>query len=118
MPPSDRLEDAVSRQKMNRRRETISGPGPSFFRDDVRGSVGYVPGDVAHLWHGTRQDRRYDERVAGFGAFDFDPADDISADHNGAWRWNSPKPAMHDYVRDYFSARREDGAGTEARLQA
>ena len=112
------LDDAVSRQKMNRRREEHFRAWAEPFHDDVRGSVGYVPGDVAHLWHGSRQDRRYDERVAGFGAFDFDPADDIADDDNGAWRWNSPKPAMHDYVRDYFSARREDGASIKARLQA
>ncbi len=103
------IDDAVSRQKMNRRREEHFRAWAEPFHDDVRGSVGYVPGDVTHLWHGSRKDRRYDERVEGFGAFDFDPADDIADDENRAWRWNTSKPAMHAYVRDYFTARREDG---------
>jgi hypothetical protein len=107
------FDGAVSRQKMNRRREDHFRAWAEPFHDDVGGSVGHVSGDVAHLWHGSFADRRYGERVEGFGAFDFDPASDI-ADDGGAWRWNSPKPAMHAYVRDYFGARREDGAGANA----
>ena len=112
------VDDAAARQKMNRRREEHFRAWAEPFHDEVRGRVGYVPGDVAHLWHGSRQDRRYDERITGLGAFDFDPAEDIAGDDTGAWRWNSSKPAMHAYVRDYFGARREDGAGIEARPQA
>jgi hypothetical protein len=79
------------------------------FHDAVRGSVGYVPGDVVHLWHGDLPNRRYQQRFADFGAFGFDPVGDIATDENGAWRWGSEKPEMHDFVRRYFADRREDG---------
>ena len=79
------------------------------FHDDVRGSVGHIPGDVIHLWHGSLADRHYARRFEQFAAFGFDPCADIASDRNGAWRWNSSKPAMHAFVRDYFDGRREDG---------
>jgi hypothetical protein len=80
------------------------------FREAVAGSVGSVEGTLFHLWHGETVNRRYRERQQELSAFGFDPADDIAIDHNGAWRWNSRKPAMHASVRAYFSSRREDDA--------
>jgi hypothetical protein len=41
--------------------------------------------------------------------FQFDPFEDIAIDCQGVWRWNSDKREMHDYVRDYFASRMEDG---------
>jgi hypothetical protein len=79
------------------------------FHADVRGEVGCVGGSCFHLWHGTRENRRYVERYRGFRAFDFDPGRDLAIDASGCWRWNSDKPEMHRYVRDYFHSRREDG---------
>jgi hypothetical protein len=79
------------------------------FHEDVRGRVGWVDGPCFHLWHGERKHRRYVERYQGFRGFDFDPGRDIAIDASGCWRWNSDKPEMHRYVRDYFFGRREDG---------
>lgn len=74
------------------------------------GSVdGYVDGNLFHLWHGKSGDRSYGERHAGLSAFEFDPSVDIAVDENGALRWNSDKPALHEYVRAYFLSRNEDG---------
>ncbi|MGH9673934.1 MAG: hypothetical protein ACRD44_12200, partial [Bryobacteraceae bacterium] len=77
--------------------------------DAVRGHVGFCPGTVRHLWHGDRANRRYQGRHVDFARYDFDPGVDIAID-NGGWRWNSDKPEMHQFVRDYFSARMEDGS--------
>ena len=79
------------------------------FHESVRGSVGYAPGEVFHLWHGSPADRRYSERHEEFASFGFDPVEDVALDDNGRWRWNSPKPEMHTFVGDYFKQRREDG---------
>jgi hypothetical protein len=84
-----------------------SWAGP--FHRAVASRVGCVEGAVYHLWHGHRNDRRYLERYAGLRAFDFDPGRDIAIDPSGCWRWNSSKPEMHRYVREYFQSRREDG---------
>jgi hypothetical protein len=77
----------------------------------LSGQAGVLDGSVLHLWHGDVGHRRYRERHDGLRHYDFDPFADIALDDNGAWRWNSDKPAMHEYVRAYFAARREDGAG-------
>jgi hypothetical protein len=103
------FEIPATHQKFSeaRRRHHMAWAGP--FHKEVRGRIGYVDGDVNHLWHGDRKDRRYSERHAGLARFDFDPTADIAQSDGGPWRWNSAKPAMHDYVRDYFSGRKEDG---------
>ena len=84
-----------------------------FFKS-VQGRVGYVEGRAFHLWHGELSDRRYHERHEGLGRYNFDPFADVALDAGGPWRWNSDKPAMHNYVRDYFAQRDEDGVGRRA----
>ena len=74
----------------------------------VRGQVSFVEGDLFHLWHGSEENRRTGCRYLGLEPFQFDPCVDIAADKEGAWRWNSAKPVMHRYVRDYFAGRKED----------
>jgi len=103
------IEAAVAQQRMGPRREAHFRAWAEPFHAAVGGSIGCASGDVAHLWHGELKDRRYAERIEDFRAFGFDPAEDV-ADADGAWRWNSAKPAMHAFVRDYFAGRREDGA--------
>lgn len=79
------------------------------FSQDVGGRIGAVDLQVEHLWHGALRNRGYSERHRGLAPFDFDPASDLSRDEAGCWRWGSGKPAMHRYVREYFSGRHEDG---------
>ena len=75
----------------------------------VRGNVGYIEGDVFHLWHGELVNRRASERHRALAAHGFDPHTDISLPPSGALRWASDKPALHQYLRDYFENRKEDG---------
>jgi hypothetical protein len=79
------------------------------FARAVGADIGYVDGVLMHLWHGAISNRHYVDRVDGLAAFGFDPYADLAIGPAGAWHWNSDKPDMHDYVRDYFAARREDG---------
>jgi hypothetical protein len=79
------------------------------FQATVGGAVSFVGGDVFHLWHGEMKDRRGIERHTRLNGFGFDPATDIAIDPNGCWRWASDKPELHEYVRNYFQRRREDG---------
>jgi hypothetical protein len=80
------------------------------FHADVQGAWGCVPGAIAHLWHGSIGSKKFRQRYEDFANFDFDPHADLALDAHGAWRWNSAKPSMHDYVRSYFAGRQEDGA--------
>jgi hypothetical protein len=83
------------------------------FYADVRGKWGYVPGFIMHLWHGSMAQRKHRQRYEDFFQFDFDPTADLACDEYGSWRWNSDKPAMHQYVRNYIAGRQED-AGADA----
>jgi hypothetical protein len=49
------------------------------------------------------------ERHVELAAFEFDPDRDIRIGHSGALEWNSPKPQLHCWLRDYFARRMEDG---------
>ena len=75
----------------------------------ARGQIGFVDADIYHLWHGDIELRRPRARHEGLRRFEFDPYRDIALDENFAWRWNSDKSEMHDYVRSYFASRQEDG---------
>jgi hypothetical protein len=103
------FDDAVRQQFMNEARGEHYRAWAEPFYDAVRSSVGCVDGNLLHLWHGSREDRHYFDRYQRFEPFQFDPVADIAVDDSGVWRWNSDKGAMHDYVRTYFKARREDG---------
>lgn len=54
------------------------------------------------------RDQAAGEHWKGSEAHTFGQGSDI-ADRDGAWRWNSDRPDMHNYVRDYFVGRRQDG---------
>ncbi len=73
------------------------------------GRVSFAGYELFHLWHGEMRSRRYRERHEELGRFRFDPYEDIAIDENGCWRWDSDKPQMHEYFKEYFASRREDG---------
>jgi hypothetical protein len=79
------------------------------FFETIRGEIGYLEGDIFHLWHGSMRDRNTRTRHEGFQQYQFNPYVDIAIGANGCWQWNTEKPHMHDYVGKYFSSRREDG---------
>jgi hypothetical protein len=79
------------------------------FHAECRGRVEVLDVDIHHVWHGNSGDRGLAGRHSGLAQFDFDPFTDIAIDNRGCWRWASDKPALHAYVRSYFSSRREDG---------
>jgi hypothetical protein len=92
----------------SRQREHYRAWAEPFFAA-TRSRVGYVGGRIFHLWHGDSRDRQYDRRHLNLGRFEFDPYVDIAFDANGAWRWNTHKPQLHEFVRGYFQSRNEDG---------
>jgi hypothetical protein len=102
-------DDVARHHAMNEyQREYYLAWAKPFFRD-IQGDVTYVDGDVFHLWHGSMSDRRYRDRHEGIRPFHFDPSRDIAVADNGAWQWNSDKPLLHQYVKEYFAQRKEDG---------
>jgi hypothetical protein len=76
---------------------------------EMTGAAAGFNGNIYHLWHGEMRDRRSRERQKLLAPFDFDPFEDIVIGDTGCWRWNTNKPEMHAYVKNYFAARNEDG---------
>ena len=101
-----RFEDALRLQCLDRD-HYLAWATP--FHQTVRSNVGHLAGNLRHLWHGDTSHRRYRQRNLELAKFEFNPAADIAADCDNVWRWNSDKPTLHEFVRDYFSSRREDG---------
>jgi len=79
------------------------------FYSTVNAESSFVEADLLHLWHGESSNRMYRARHEGLQRFGFNPSRDIAIRDNGSWRWTTDKPEMHDYVRQYFCSRREDG---------
>lgn len=75
----------------------------------IQGRLGCLPVALAHMWHGTMADRRYASRHETLRKHVFDPARDLAFTDTGCWRWNTDKPSLHTWVRQYFRVRREDG---------
>jgi hypothetical protein len=81
---------------------------PQFpFRDSLRCGVSCIHGHVLHLWHGALENRGYTARHRALERFGFDPYTDVAVDGDGVWRWNSAKPDMQVFVRDYLLKRGE-----------
>ena len=103
------FDELMARHYMNDRQRDYYMAWAEPYAGAVRGEIGFLDGEIFHLWHGDMRERRSRGRHAGLRPFAFDPFSDIAIGADGCWRWKSEKPDMHDYVRDYFSARREDG---------
>jgi hypothetical protein len=102
-------EVGAEAQMMNERRRDHyrRWAGPAW--EDAQGRVDYVEGRLFHLWHGLRENRAYGDRHGELARFHLDPFEDIAVAPSGAWRWNSAKPDLHAFVREYLISRREDG---------
>ena len=79
---------------------------------EVNRSIGVVPGEVHHLWHGSFKDRKYVQRWGYQTKYGFNPATDLELAPNGIWQWTShalaTKPEMVSLVANYFTERKED----------
>jgi hypothetical protein len=106
---TQRWNELARRHRMNaHERQWYIGWAEPFY-ETVRAELAFLDTDIFHLWHGDVARRQKGSARDGFRCFEFDPAVDRAIDANGSWRWNTDKPDMHDYIRGFFAARREDG---------
>ncbi len=103
------IDEFMQRLCMNQRQQDHYIAWAKSFYETVRSEIGYCEADIFHLWHGDVGKRQARRRFEGLQPFQFDPYTDIAIDANGAWRWNTDKREMHDYVHGYFASRLEDG---------
>jgi hypothetical protein len=98
-------KDDFSKSMILNQEQWIQKIGPR-----VCGSVYYVQGNIAHLWHGNNKDRFYINRDRWLKKYNFDPETDIQFDENGCWSWATPKRMLHLFCRSYFFLRNEEGS--------
>lgn len=67
----------------------------------------YIPVDIWHLYHGSLKNRNYMDRHDVILKYNYDPLNDIALCDN-VYEWSSDKPEMHEDIRQYFYARKED----------
>ncbi len=75
----------------------------------TKGQLAAVPGTILHLWHGDHEYRRYSDRNVELIKLGFDPVCDLRLSSSGAWEWASHRPALHQWAKEYFARRKEDG---------
>lgn len=72
-------------------------------------SVGFINGQVTHLFHGSLENRRYGFRNRLLRDKQFDPLKDIERDKDGVlYRWTDRNPYLRDEVVKWFKSRKED----------
>jgi hypothetical protein len=71
-------------------------------------TIPFLDANIFHLFHGPIGSRHYAKRHQVLKDANFNPCVDIALDDNGCWRWNSKKPDLHEYARNYFYSRNED----------
>lgn len=76
--------------------------------ESVKGRVGYISGDVYHLWHGDLKNRKYFQRYADMSNIGYFPDLDIAVNDNGAIAWNRERLDLEKYLQSYFAGRKED----------
>lgn len=99
----------IGMHQMNAHQENYYRGWAQPFNNTVRSRVGCLEGALFHLWHGELSNRQSGDRHSAMRPFGFDPMRDLSPAAGGSWRWNSDKPQLHAYMREYFAARKEDG---------
>lgn len=84
------------------------------------GRLGFVPGRLLHLWHGSMLNRRYTHRNHELGELGFDPGRDIRLNADGVWEWDAASVQLRAWSEAGFRSRDEDAelAEQEADLYA
>ena len=88
------------------RREFLKWGVPQYRK--VKSNVGCLDVSIKHMFHGTRENRLYNERNYFLMDHGYDPDVDVRIGKNGLFEWCSDKPEMHKAVADYFKMRKED----------
>ncbi len=73
-----------------------------------RGRLKCGDGIIAHLYHGSLEDRQYRSRIDGLMRFGLDIEHHIAADPGAPWSWTRSARELNGYFLTYLRNRRED----------
>lgn len=79
----------------------------------IKKDVGFVPGTIAHQWHGDKKFRRYKDRWRILADQKYDPRVDLRRDTHGLFQLevdvgDERQMRLRDLLRTYFRERNED----------
>ncbi|MEP6925284.1 MAG: hypothetical protein ABI954_12530 [Pyrinomonadaceae bacterium] len=86
------------------------------FAEIVQNKIGFVNGDLWHLWHGELKNRRYLERTRELSLLGFNPLTDLVTNENGLFEFSEMRDDLRIWMTDYFRQRLEDEAALETPL--
>jgi hypothetical protein len=74
----------------------------------VSGNVGYVEGDVFHLYHGEMRKRYYGLRHLALNQLNYNPDNDIELNDDMIFQWRrNANPNLKNFVERFFEARED-----------
>jgi len=75
----------------------------------VAGKVGYLPGEITHLYHGEVADRGYKLRWTKLADNGYNPYSHIEHSPDGALQWTESAPQeLREFVADYLLHQRKE----------
>ena len=104
----DQGDTAVRLHGMNVQQSTRYREWARAAHSEFQTNISFLNLTVDHLWHGSMENRNPSGRHTELNRYNFNPYEDIAIDPGGAWRWDSDKTEMHQFVREYFRGRDED----------
>ena len=101
------------------------GPRWDHFKDwcrrvypSVRCRLGFVPGTVLGLWHGSHtRDEAYYHADHHLDALRFHPCKDLRLGASGAWEWANASPLLQRWALDYFEYRDSETTGQNLKME-
>lgn len=72
----------------------------------TKGKLGFIEGDIDHLYHGSIKNRNYSVRMQELEKLDFDPQNDLYTNKNGLLELR--RADLQKWVKKYFVERKED----------
>lgn len=103
------FEEARAIFDMDDRRQTHYLAWARPFYAAVQGRLDSLSGCLLHLWHGDLANRDYETRHQRFARLDFDPTVDLLTAPAGHLQIRRERYDVQNFLREYFTSRREDG---------
>lgn len=80
----------------------------------IQRNIGYVSGNISHMWHGSKAARRYQDRWTIYAQTGYDPDLDLKRDWQQLFQLTDRSPLLRDKLRAYARQRDEDATSVEA----
>lgn len=92
----------------NKHRDEFLKWGRKFY-SNVKSSIGFVNGNLFHLWHGETVNRKYVKRNWELAEMGFDPKKHLTIESSGLYKWSDRAKSFELWAKKYFQERNEDG---------